>query len=56
LKEIEETEYWLELVGESQCVTVERMSPILRETSELIAIFTSIDKKGRLNAVRELRE
>jgi four helix bundle protein len=47
LKEIEETEYWLELLVDSRCVAVTEMRQILRETRELIAIFASIDKKAK---------
>jgi four helix bundle protein len=47
LKEIEETEYRLELLGDSGCVPQKRLSGILAETSELIAIFTAIDKNSK---------
>jgi four helix bundle protein len=47
LKEIEETEYWLELLVESGCVTQARMAGLLDETSQLIAIFTTIDKNAK---------
>jgi four helix bundle protein len=48
LKEIEETEYWLELLVESGCVTRNRMADLLDETRQLIAIFTTIDKKAKV--------
>src|SRR5208282_24170 len=47
LKEIEETEYWLELLMESGCVSPTRMAGLLDETRQLIAIFTTIDKKAK---------
>jgi four helix bundle protein len=47
LKEIEETEYWLELLVDSDCVPGEKMSGLLDETRQLIAIFTAIDKKAK---------
>ena len=47
LKEIDETEYWLELLVESHCVSEERMASLIDETRQLIAIFTSIDKKAK---------
>src|SRR5262245_22336981 len=47
LKEIEETEFWLELLVDSGCVSATKMSDLLDETRQLIAIFTSIDKKAR---------
>ena len=50
LKEIEETEYWLELLVDSGCVPTVKMAGLLDETRQLIAIFTTIDKhsKGKL--------
>jgi len=47
LKEIEETEYWLEPLVESGCVEQTQMIDLLDETRQLIAIFTSIDKKAK---------
>ena len=47
LKEAEETEYWLELLVESGCVRAARMDGLLDETRQLIAIFTTIDKKAK---------
>jgi four helix bundle protein len=37
LKELEETEYWLELLVDSGCVAAVRMSELLDETRQLIA-------------------
>jgi len=50
LKEIEETEYWLELLVESGCVAMAKMGDLIDETRQLIAIFTSIDKKAKEKA------
>src|SRR5258706_15750776 len=47
LKEIEETEYWLELLVESGCVPASKMAELLDETRQLIAIFTTIDKNSK---------
>jgi four helix bundle protein len=47
LKEIEETEYWLELLVESGSIRPRRMGPLLDETRQLIAIFTAIDKRSK---------
>jgi four helix bundle protein len=47
LKEIEETEYWLELLVDSGCVAASKMSGLLDETRQLIAIFTTIDKNSK---------
>lgn len=47
LKEIEETEYWLELLVDSGCVPGPKMADLLDETRQLIAIFTTIDKHAK---------
>jgi four helix bundle protein len=49
LKEIEETEYWLELLVDSACVPASKMVDLLGETRQLIAIFTTIDKNTKRN-------
>jgi four helix bundle protein len=49
LQELEETQYWLELLGESQLVAQELLSPLTREVNELIAIFVSIVNKAKRN-------
>lgn len=47
LKEVEETEYWLELLVDSGCVAATKMSDLLDETRQLIAIFTTIHKRSK---------
>jgi four helix bundle protein len=47
LKEIAETEYWLELLVDAGCVAAGKMAELLDETRQLIAIFTTIDKKAK---------
>ena len=47
LKEIDETEYWLELIVDSGCVPADKMADLLDETRQLIAIFPTIDKKAK---------
>jgi four helix bundle protein len=47
LKEIEETEFWLELLVDSDCVSSAKMADLLDETRQLIAIFTTIDKNSK---------
>lgn len=47
LKEIEESEYWLEILVESGCVPESKMAGLLDETRQLIAIFTTIDKHSK---------
>ena len=47
LKEIEETEYWLELLVDSGSISEAKMAGLLDETRQLIAIFTAIDKHSK---------
>jgi four helix bundle protein len=43
--EASETQYWLEVIGELQWLSRERLKPGHDECGELLAIFTSISKK-----------
>jgi len=43
--EASETQYWLEIIGELQWISWERLKPEYDECGELLAIFTSIGKK-----------
>ena len=47
LKELEETSYWIDLLGDSKTIQSQRLALLSDETSQLIAIFTSISKKVR---------
>jgi four helix bundle protein len=47
LKDIEETEYWLELLVDSGCISAAKMAELLDETRQLIAIFTTIYKRSK---------
>src|SRR5713101_5779280 len=47
LKEIEESDYWLELLVDSGCVAAADMASLLDETRQLIAIFTTINKNAK---------
>jgi len=47
LMELEETLYWLELLTANRIMPDDRVQPILKETTELIAIFVSLIKKWR---------
>jgi four helix bundle protein len=47
LKELDETAFWLELLVESNIMPPPRMMPLLDETDQLIAIFTTIVKKKK---------
>jgi four helix bundle protein len=49
LKELEETDYWLELLVDSGTASSRKMAALLQETSELLAIFTTISKKTKAN-------
>ncbi len=45
LQELDETGYWLELLGEAGIVKLERLKPLLDDVEELIAIFVTMVKK-----------
>lgn len=45
LQELDETGYWLELLGDAGIVKSERLKPLLDEAEELIAIFVTMVKK-----------
>jgi four helix bundle protein len=47
LKETEEAEYWFELLVDGGCVPAAKMTNLLDEARQLIAIFTTIDKKAK---------
>jgi four helix bundle protein len=51
LQELDETAYWLELLGESEMFPMKRLQPLHDEAEELIAIFvtiiTKVKGKGR---------
>src|SRR4051812_42939435 len=47
LKELDETSYWLELLVDSQILPTAKATPLLRETDELLAIFTTISKNTK---------
>jgi four helix bundle protein len=52
LQEIEESAYWLELLGESEIIPAQRIAEIYDETRQLNAILTTIIKK-RKNSIHE---
>jgi len=43
--EASETEYWLEIINDLNWIKNEKLQPIIKETKELLAIFTSIANK-----------
>ena len=48
LKEARETHYWLRLFTETHIVSTDRLSGLLKESDELIAILTTIGKKNQI--------
>ncbi len=47
LRELEETDYWLDLLGASDVAKPARLSSLRAEVSELTAIFTAIVKRTK---------
>jgi len=47
LQELEETAYWLELLGEADLVPSARLTDLRQETDELTAILTTCVKKPK---------
>ncbi len=47
LKELDESEYWLELLVDSGCVSAPKMTGLLDETDQLLAIFSTISKNAK---------
>lgn len=47
LQELDETTYWLELLGESNIVPAKRLADLLHEAEELTAIFASSVKTAK---------
>lgn len=45
LQELDETSYWLELIIEAKIFSENKVKPLIDETNELNAIFTTIVKK-----------
>ena len=54
LQELDETLYWLELIGESQVLKTSRLDALRKETEELIAMFVTMVKgvKEKANMLR----
>jgi four helix bundle protein len=47
LRELDETEYWLNLLTDEGIVSTNKMAALLDETPQLIAIFVTIFNKTR---------
>lgn len=45
VKELEETAYWLRLIGKAGLLEISRLESLLKETSELTAIFVASVRK-----------
>jgi four helix bundle protein len=46
--EASETIYWLEIIDEMQWTSKQKLNPVLKESTEILAIFTSIGKTLKL--------
>jgi len=49
LQELDETDYWLELLVEAKIVPAKRLADLRKETNELIAIFVASIKTAKKN-------
>ena len=52
--EASETQYWLQVISEAKLLSWERIQPEYNESSELLAIFTSIGQAGKAGRKRQL--
>ena len=50
LEEADECMYWMELLQEARIIPAERLKDLMKETDELVAIFTSSIKTARANS------
>ena len=50
--EASETQYWLEVIRDLKWIPEKHIKPEYDESSELLALFTSIGKKGKKKQVR----
>ena len=48
LQELDETQYWLELIGEAKILPATRLEPLHQEAGELIAIFVTMVRRTKL--------
>jgi four helix bundle protein len=47
LKELDETDYWLELIVRAEIVPPTKLAALRDETNQLLAIFTTISKNAK---------
>jgi four helix bundle protein len=52
LQELEETEYWLELLGESGLFSKARLMAVMKETGELKGIFVAVARNVKEKSKR----
>lgn len=50
MQELEESSYWFELLVEAEIVSVEKLSPLMAEADELMAILVTCVKKAKMKA------
>jgi four helix bundle protein len=55
LQELDETSYWLELIGEAEILSMSRLQPLHDEAEELIAILVTIVTKVKRKDSRRIR-
>ena len=51
-QELEETEYWLELLEETGLYAQDKLEPLRKEADELMAIFVTIIRKTKAKAAK----
>lgn len=56
MQELEESEYWLELLGESRFILAERLDGLRRETGELKGLFVSIVRRPKRDSKLQIGE
>lgn len=55
LREADETLYWLELLAEESILPASRLSLLVQEADELVAIFITISKRARGHEGRRIK-
>jgi four helix bundle protein len=55
LQELDETAYWLELIGEAEILPITRLQPLHDEAEELLAILVTIVTKVKRKNSKRLR-
>jgi four helix bundle protein len=50
VQELEESIYWLHLLGDAEIIPVDHLQPLHQELKELVAIFTASSKKAKQNS------